>query len=203
MASFWKPYNSDCEDQEHALDLSRPAVKVKPVSTLQPLSAPTLPTSVPEMYPGYIAYPDAVYPEASYYRAGNTPVKYAASTISPVSNDSGHCTEDCDTESLSNDREYQIFEEDAMRAMAAKNGGSLLGHNPRMKRAVQSSQSIDDSYKKQRERNNIAAKASRDRRKLREMKLALQTTYLKKKVAELQARLAAGLCRRCRQRCDC
>ncbi|KAH9639154.1 hypothetical protein HF086_018222 [Spodoptera exigua] len=99
--------------------------------------------------------------------------------------------------------EYQAFEQDAMRAMAEKNGGSLLGNNPRMKRAVQSTHLADDSYKKQRERNNVAAKASRDRRKLREVKLALQTTFLQKKVAELRARLAAGLCNRCRQRCDC
>ncbi|CAH0686504.1 unnamed protein product [Spodoptera exigua] len=203
MASFWKPYTPD---QEQALDLSRLALKEERVSPVPAQSVPSPPVPVPEMYPAYIGHPDAVsvYPEAAYY---SYDAAYQVSTVSPVTGHSSDlllsATGDCDTISLSDDREYQAFEQDAMRAMAEKNGGSLLGNNPRMKRAVQSSHSADDTYKKQRERNNVAAKASRDRRKLREVKLALQTTFLQKKVAELRARLAAGLCNRCRQRCDC
>ncbi|KAH9639160.1 hypothetical protein HF086_018228 [Spodoptera exigua] len=208
MASFWKPYTPD---QEQALDLSRPAVKAERVSPLPAQSAPSPPVPVPEMYPAYIGHPDAVsvYPEAAYYsyNAVYQQTPYPVSTVSPVSGHSSDlllsATQDCDTASIADDLEYQAFEQDAMRAMAEKNGGSLLGNNPRMKRAVQGTLSADDTYKKQRERNNVAAKASRDRRKLREVKLALQTTFLKKKVAELRARLAAGLCNRCRQRCDC
>ncbi|CAH0686506.1 unnamed protein product [Spodoptera exigua] len=210
MASFWKPYTPD---QEQALDLSRPAVKEERVSPLPAQSAPSPPVPVPEMYQAYIGHPDAVsapiYPEAAYYSydAVYQPTTYPVSTVSPVSGHSSDlllsATGDCDTISLSDDREYQAFEQDAMRAMAEKNGGSLLGNNPRMKRAVQSTHSADDTYKKQRERNNVAAKASRDRRKLREVKLALQTTFLQKKVAELRARMAAGLCNSCRQTCDC
>ncbi|KAF9416498.1 hypothetical protein HW555_006165 [Spodoptera exigua] len=208
MASFWKPYTPD---QEKALDLSRPVVKAERVSPLPAQSAPSPPVPVPEMSPAYIGYPDAysVYPEAAYfnYNAGYQPTPYPVSTVSPISGHSSDlsfsATRDSDTASLEDDLEYQAFEQDAMRAMAEKNGGSLLGNNPRMKRAVQSTHSADVTYQKQRERNNVAAKASRDRRKLREVKLALQTTFLKKKVAELRARLAAGLCNRCRQRCDC
>ncbi|CAH1637107.1 unnamed protein product [Spodoptera littoralis] len=203
MNSVWKPY---CETQEQALDLSRPAVKVKEITALQALSAPTQPISIPAMYQG--AYRQTVNPEVSFYSYPVTDQVQYVSLPRPLSNDSGHFTDksanvNCDTESLSDDREYQIFEEDALRAMAAKNGGSLLGNNPKMRRAVQGSHSADDSYRKQRERNNIAAKASRDRRKLRELKLALQTAFLKKKVAELKASLATGLCRHCRQPCDC
>ncbi|XP_022835320.1 uncharacterized protein LOC111362798 [Spodoptera litura] len=203
MNSVWKLY---CETQEQALDLSRPAVKVKEITALQALSAPTQPISIPEMYQG--AYRQTVNPEVSFYSyPGMEQIQYV-SLPRPLSNDSGHSTDksanvEYDTESLSDDREYQIFEEDAMRAMAAKNGGSLLGNKPKMRRAVQSSHSADESYKKQREKNNIAAKASRDRRKLRELKLALQTSFLKKKVAELKSSLATGLCRHCRQPCTC
>ncbi|KAH9639158.1 hypothetical protein HF086_018226 [Spodoptera exigua] len=203
MASFWKPYTPE---QEQALDLSRPAVKAERVSPLPAQSAPSPPVPVPEISPAYIDHPGAVsvYPEAAFYICDAAYQPKVSPIVSGDPNDmSPSTTGDIDTESLSDDVEYQLFERDAMQAMAERNGGSLLGNNPRMKRAVQSTHSADDTYKKQRERNNVAAKASRDRRKLREVKLALQTTFLQKKLAELRARLAAGLCNRCRQRCDC
>ncbi|CAG9788222.1 unnamed protein product [Diatraea saccharalis] len=105
-----------------------------------------------------------------------------------------------DTESLDDDVEYRAFERDAMRAMTVKNGGSLLGTNPRMRRIVQTNQAADDNYRLQRERNNHAAKQSRDKRRLREVRLALQVTFLKNKRDELRAMLAAGICVRCRHR---
>ncbi|CAK1542867.1 unnamed protein product [Leptosia nina] len=108
-----------------------------------------------------------------------------------------------DAESLSEDLEYQAFERDALQAMAERNGGTLLGNNPRMKRAVQSTQAEDDMYRKQRERNNFAAKQSRDRRKLREVRLAFQVTFLKKKLADLRARIEDSVCARCQQKCRC
>lgn len=112
-------------------------------------------------------------------------------------------TDSFETDSLSDDVEYQSFERDALRAMAEKNGGTLLGNNPRMRRAVQANQVADDSYRKQRERNNFAAKQSRDRRKLREVRLAFQVTYLKKKIADLRTRLDERVCLRCHQQCRC
>ncbi|CAH2244734.1 jg27738 [Pararge aegeria aegeria] len=108
-----------------------------------------------------------------------------------------------DVDTLSDDVEYQAFERDALRAMAEKNGGALLGNNPRMRRAVQTSQAADDSYRKQRERNNHAAKQSRDRRKLREVRLAFQVTFLKKKIADLRTRIDEKVCVRCQQQCRC
>lgn len=107
-------------------------------------------------------------------------------------------------DSLSDDPDFQAFERDALRAMAEKNGGTLLGNNPRMRRSVRSNNDVnDDSYRRQRERNNFAAKQSRDRRKLREIHLALKVTYLRKEVAALKALLAARTCLRCQQSCRC
>ncbi|XP_023950025.2 thyrotroph embryonic factor-like [Bicyclus anynana] len=114
-----------------------------------------------------------------------------------------HSLDSLDVDSLSDDMEYQAFERDALRAMAEKNGGALLGNNPRMRRAVQTSQAADDSYRKQRERNNYAAKQSRDRRKLREVRLAFQVTFLKKKIADLRTQVDENVCVRCMQQCRC
>ncbi|XP_050344659.1 hepatic leukemia factor-like [Nymphalis io] len=108
-------------------------------------------------------------------------------------------SEDLDVDSLSDDAEYQAFEQDAFRAMAEKNGGSLLGNNPRMRRAVQRNRDADDSYRKQREKNNYAAKQSRDRRKLREVRHAFQVTYLKKRIAKLRPKLRERVCQPCQQ----
>lgn len=107
-------------------------------------------------------------------------------------------------DTLSDDPDFQAFEREALRAMAEKNGGSLLGNNPRMRRAVCSNnETNDDSYRKQRERNNFAAKQSRDRRKLREIHLALKVSYLRKEVAGLKSLLASRVCSRCHQSCSC
>lgn len=105
-------------------------------------------------------------------------------------------------DSLSDDPDFQAFERDALRVMAEKNGGTLLGDNPRMRRAVGSnSETNNDSYRKQRERNNFAAKQSRDRRKLREIHLALKVSYLKKEIVGLKSLLASRICCRCHQSC--
>lgn len=200
--ALWTPYA-----QEAALDLSTHAVKAERASPLPASSAPQSP-NLSGLYP---TYADSQYYASYPYQ----PVTYAVpSSMSPESIGSwSHgkpnapsppdSPEFYDSESLSDDVEYQAFERDALRAMAEKNGGTLLGNNPRMRRAVQTSQAADDSYRKQRERNNYAAKQSRDRRKLREVRLAFQVTYLKKKMADLRARLSAGVCGRCRQICEC
>jgi ribosomal protein L32 len=106
-----------------------------------------------------------------------------------------------DVDDLSDDPDFQAFERDAMRAMAEKNGGTLLGNNPRMRRAVRSmnQDSTNDLYRKQRERNNFAAKQSRDRRKLREIHLALKVSFLKNEVASLKTKLSTRVCKRCQQ----
>ncbi|CAG4961319.1 unnamed protein product [Colias eurytheme] len=140
----------------------------------------------------------------TYYEGSYEPYRVPTSQISPDSIKSWNHTQDFyDAESLSDDTEYQAFERDAFQTMAEKNGGTLLGNNPRMKRAVQSTQAMDNMYRKQRERNNFAAKQSRDRRKLREVRLAFQVTFLKKKLAELRARLDGSVCGHCDRQCMC
>ncbi|KAH9639156.1 hypothetical protein HF086_018224 [Spodoptera exigua] len=106
MTLFWKPYTPD---QEQVLDLSRPAVRAEKVSQLLARSALAPPVPVPEMYPGFIGYLDAVsvYAEAAYYSfdAAYQPTPYLdpASTISPVSGHSSDpslsATRDSDTAS--------------------------------------------------------------------------------------------------------
>ncbi|KAJ8719303.1 hypothetical protein PYW08_011478 [Mythimna loreyi] len=107
---------------------------------------------------------------------------------------------------ISDDPEFKDFEENALRVMAARNGGALVGSNPRMRRCVRASSTsaaADDAYLRQRERNNLAAKLSRDRRKRREVHLALQVAYLHKQVAALKANLSRRACVRCHQPCLC
>ncbi|XP_059045124.1 hepatic leukemia factor-like [Achroia grisella] len=201
--SLWTPYAL-----EPALDLSKksikreqetpPALESPPLSTASPTSMnfdyrecsiSQVQQCVPlnQISPYYVNYS----PLPTVYEGNEIHPNPALSP--PVS------VESFDAESLCNDVEYLEFEKDAIRAMAEKNGGTLLGHNPRMRRAIQTNEAVDDTYRKQRQRNNFAAKQSRDRRKMREVRLSLQTTYLKKKVTELRARLSAGVCSRCHQ----
>ncbi|XP_053608858.1 thyrotroph embryonic factor-like [Plodia interpunctella] len=215
--ALWTPYS-----QEVALDLSRATVKSEPPRSVEiDNSSPPFPDYV---YQRYSASPVEQIPNRQPYFAGfSYPPSFSvpSAAISPDSVGSSwsrtlrspksintapsppESPELYETESLSDDVEYQAFERDALRAMQEKNGGCLLGNNPRMRRAVQTSQAADDSYRKQRERNNFAAKQSRDRRKLREVRLAFQVTFLKKKMADLRARLEAGLCARCHNVCEC
>lgn len=212
--ALWTPYA-----QEAALDLSKSSVKIEQRSPRLD-TLPVIKTS--HLIEGY-AYPQyAPCENQGYYYGHPQRVEHTVPTAqispdsvgsawSPYQSLKSHNSAPSpptspdfyDSESLSEDAEYQAFERDALRAMAEKNGGTLLGNNPRMRRAVQTSQTADDSYRKQRERNNHAAKQSRDRRKIREVRLAFQVTYLKKKMAELRARIAAGVCGRCRQICEC
>ncbi|KAJ8719312.1 hypothetical protein PYW08_011487 [Mythimna loreyi] len=201
--ALWTPYIQDVP-----LDLSVRAVKVDPVS---PVPASTAPPQLEPLtfadlrYNSMYPYQPVSYQPVSYQPVSYQPVSYAAAVVPSTSPEStaasqlSNGSDFFDTESLSDDQEYQIFEQDALRAMAEKNGGSLLGNNPRMRRAVQASQTADDSYRKQRERNNYAAKQSRDRRKLRELRLALKVSFLEKKKAALLAALSARVCGRCRQ----
>jgi hypothetical protein len=208
--ALWTPYV-----QETALDLSRSTLKQEPDSPAQEIrpypdyayeqyTVSNLPVNHP-YYPGYFDQHRVPVAQTSPESVGSaqwSPRSCRQKSVGSAPSPS-QSPELYDMESLDDDVEYQAFERDALRAMAEKNGGSLLGNNPRMRRVVQTSQTADDSYRKQRERNNYAAKQSRDRRKLREVRLAFQVTFLKKKMADLRARLAAGACGHCRQICDC
>ncbi|XP_023950021.1 transcription factor VBP-like [Bicyclus anynana] len=211
--ALWTPYAENT-----ALDLT---VKCKS-ERISPEPYQTIPEyqHYEETVYQHSAYPYMGYPV--YVPIGETPVSPVSSCTSypksispprsglisppesPVSvNERKRPSYMMDVDILSDDPDFQAFERDALRAMAEKNGGTLLGNNPRMRRAVQTSQAADDSYRKQRERNNYAAKQSRDRRKLREIHLALKVTYLKNEVAKLKSLLGNRACARCRQPCVC
>ncbi|KAG6439679.1 transcription factor VBP [Manduca sexta] len=201
--SLWTPYAEDV-----ALDLTK-NVKEKQQTRLEYVNYeypgyayPPMYASVGQISPlsggslsSYESYPryEQVY-QTSVTRHDLSP------PASPVQDQPMKRTFDMvDVDCLSDDPEFQAFERDALRAMAEKNGGTLLGNNPRMRRTVQSkNETADESYKRQRERNNFAAKQSRDRRKLREVHLALKVTYLRREVAALKAMLANQVCGRCR-----
>lgn len=71
-----------------------------------------------------------------------------------------------------------------------------------MRRSVQSrNEAEDEAYRQQRERNNHAAKQSRNRRKLREIHLALKVSYLRREVANLKAILSTKACDICHRSC--
>ncbi|KAI8431864.1 hypothetical protein MSG28_004423 [Choristoneura fumiferana] len=148
------------------------------------------PTPAPQISPpssNYSNCDDAVYPKAATLSPPESPP--ADKLLKP--------------DALEDNEDFLAFERNAMRAMALKNGGSLLGNNPRMRRTVHSTSqnAADDAYKTQRQRNNFAAKQSRDRRKLREIHLALKVTYLSNTVAKLKAQLAGRYCGGCQRPC--
>lgn len=190
--SLWTPY------AEEALDLSQ-SVKEERESPASSIDQYTYPYLAPRQS-GFILQNGDYVPPAQMYVPQISPVSswYTKTPPSPLQS-----PELYDSESLSDDVEYRAFERDAMRAMSERKGGSLLGNNPRMRRTVQSKQEDDDGYRKQRERNNFAAKQSRDRRKLREVRLAFQVTFLKKKLAALRSAVSKRRCPRCEQHCLC
>ncbi|XP_022826967.1 D site-binding protein-like [Spodoptera litura] len=106
------------------------------------------------------------------------------------------------------DPDYQRYVEAAMAAIRAHQGGTLVGNNPNMRRAVRSQAHAGtaaeaDAYRRTREKNNAAAKKSRDRRKLREVELSVELSYLKQQLAALKATLRSRACTRCRRSCLC
>ncbi|XP_013162010.1 PREDICTED: D site-binding protein-like [Papilio xuthus] len=208
--ALWTPYAEDA-----ALDLSTKCKNPTLTSDYYPNNVVygyPYPVTEPHPYYGYPADTYVPAPRSSPLSGDSmcsyaTPVSPRTGMISPpASPTSRHATRAggkrssyMDADSLSDDPDFQEFEKDTLRAMAEKNGGSLLGNNPRMRRAVQGSAAADDSYRRQRERNNHAAKQSRDRRKLREIHLALKVTFLRNELAKLRGQLASNSCVRCRQ----
>lgn len=228
--ALWTPYADDT-----ALDLTKSTVKqekevdLSPGYDRSPIGGYEFPSYLPmqaghpAFYSGY-QYPQHEYavPTAqmspvsggstcSYDTTAPAPIspQFAVrpSSLSPPESPMSQASRRLymDVDALSDDPDFQAFERDALRAMAEKNGGTLLGNNPRMRRAVRSTNqdAANDAYRKQRERNNFAAKQSRDRRKMREIHLALKVSYLKNEVSNLKAKLASRVCGRCQQLCMC
>ncbi|CAH2041779.1 unnamed protein product, partial [Iphiclides podalirius] len=207
--ALWTPYAEDA-----ALDLSTKCKEVTVSETYGrvPYTGYPYPSELSQHpYPGYRQYvpvaegsPLSGTSTCSYMTAISPRIGVISPPASPTSHHVTQPSADMpsymvDVDTLSDDPDFQAFERDALRVMAEKNGGTLLGNNPRMRRAVQTSQAADDSYRKQRERNNYAAKQSRDRRKLREIHLALKVTYLRNELTKLKGQLASRSCVRCHQ----
>lgn len=86
---------------------------------------------------------------------------------------------------------YAAFRAAMLEAMCAKNGGSLTVSNPRMRRYVHREEgATDPEYNYRRQRNNAAAKRSRDLRKLREDELAIRLAFLERENEELRGTIA-------------
>lgn len=211
--SLWTPY------AEAPLDLTKPVKSERSPAPSPPSEHYYYPTGYevpqPSYYPGYYHQAVLYAPSAqiSPVSAGSICSGYEAATpmyprpvsaaqLSPPESPASKIDYNIDADVLSDDPDFQAFERDAMQAMAEKNGGTLLGNNPRMRRAVLTSQAVDDTYRKQRERNNFAAKQSRDRRKLREIHLALKVAFLKNEVGKMKTLLAAKKCVTCSRSFD-
>ncbi|KAI8431866.1 hypothetical protein MSG28_004425 [Choristoneura fumiferana] len=196
MSNLWKPYALDAEIRtlDHCNSTKdSTTIKEEPLcpAPIPPLS---FPPQAPVSYGYYVpAIMELTLPpmmQSAFQVSG--PPHNSPSAISIVSN-----SELYSSEYLNNNSEYLVFERDALRAMAERNGGSLVGSNPRMRRTVEFTKVKDGGYRQQRELNNAAAKLSRERRKLREVKLALKVSFLEKKIRKLQAMLASDMCEKC------
>ncbi|KAF9416499.1 hypothetical protein HW555_006166 [Spodoptera exigua] len=197
--SIWRPYLDDVAT-DVPLNLA-----VTQVSQSDAVSV-TYPACLSNLtYPEYLAVPPQHYGPAwmspgqyGYYQFPSAPSPSPSPVLAPPAAISPPKSSPADYEDaeISEDEDFQLFKKIAMDAMAMRNGGMLVGSNPRMRRTVRSA-AEDDAYRRTREKNNAAAKQSRDRRKLREIHLSLKVTYLKRQLAELKAALSSQTCIRC------
>ncbi|CAH0686502.1 unnamed protein product [Spodoptera exigua] len=196
--SIWRPYTLDDVATDVPLNLTVTQVSQ---SDEVSLAYPACPSNL--AYPEYLPVPPQHYGPgwmspggSSGYQSASapspSPVPCAAVSLRESS------TANLEDGDISDDEDFQIFEKTAMDAMALRNGGTILASNPRMRRTVRSA-AEDDAYRRTRERNNAAAKQSRDRRKLREIHLSLKVTYLKRQLATLKAALGSQTCTRCQR----
>ncbi|KAJ8719314.1 hypothetical protein PYW08_011489 [Mythimna loreyi] len=145
--SLWRPYSDDVP-----MDLTKPQVQGVEFSAHHPPQcSECYPPQCSECYPPQLPVSPERLPHGGYY---------APLHISPGSSTSGYdaapkrrlapepSIEAPDT--LSDDLDFQDFEESALSAMAARNGGALLCSNPRMRRCVRASSAdvaADDAFR--------------------------------------------------------
>ncbi|CAH0686510.1 unnamed protein product [Spodoptera exigua] len=197
--SIWRPYLEDVATDD-PLNLA-----VTQVSQSDAVSV-TYPACLSNLaYPEYLAVPPQHYGPAwmspgqyGYYQFASAPSPSPSPVLAPPAAVSPPKSSPADYEDaeISEDEDFQLFKKISMDAMAMRNGGTILASNPRMRRTVRSA-AEDDAYRRTREKNNAAAKQSRDRRKLREIHLSLKVTYLKRQLATLKAALGSQTCTRC------
>ncbi|KAJ8719940.1 hypothetical protein PYW07_011983 [Mythimna separata] len=193
---LWTPYKEDVP-----LDLTKSTVDAKRQASYTPQPPASLPAYLPMPYGAYCGAPQPGGSSSgcpvSRHCAAHSFLSPPASLSPPGAPE--HRPDATDAGALSDDPDFQEFERRGLEVLAAKNGGALVGENPRMRRSVHTSSAAaaDAAYRSQRERNNRAAKQSRDRRKLREIHLSLKVEYLERKVIALQAALHRNVCGRC------
>ncbi|CAG9788220.1 unnamed protein product [Diatraea saccharalis] len=96
--------------------------------------------------------------------------------------------------------DFEVSERKNLMTMMAEKNCERTVDYPRMRRIVHSinPDASNEDYKKKREKNNIAAKQSRHRRKIKEIDLGLQVANLKKEIAILKATLNSQICSQCK-----
>ncbi|KAH9639159.1 hypothetical protein HF086_018227 [Spodoptera exigua] len=209
--SIWRPYLEDVATNV-SLDLTVAQDVVPTDAVSEPVVYPTYPTCsvypTYPVYPGYLAQhrshdPAQISPGGSSgYQSASAPSPSPQPALSAAVSPAKCATDDIEDAEISDDPDFQRYEKAAMDAMAMRNGGMLVGSNPRMRRTVRSA-AEDDAYRRTREKNNAAAKQSRDRRKLREIHLSLKVTYLKRQLVALKAALGSQACTRCHRSTLC
>ncbi|CAH1637102.1 unnamed protein product [Spodoptera littoralis] len=189
--------------------LPPPSVSRVPQSVVMPLSAAHLTLSTYPVYPtgpGYLPLP--LRHGDVQVSSGGSSGYHSLSTRSSSPPPGPPATSPAPEISAELDPDYHRYVEAAMAAIKDHQGGTLVGSNPNMRRAVRSqahagTAAEDDAYRRTREKNNAAAKKSRDRRKLREVELSVEVSYLKQQLAALKATLRSRACTRCRRSSLC
>ncbi|CAH1637108.1 unnamed protein product [Spodoptera littoralis] len=222
--SIWRPFNFEevntVEDDKttQATEVVGPlssdlSVSRVPQSVAVPVSAahPTLSTyPVYPTGPGYLPLPPR-HGEVEVSSGGSSLVGYhslSTPSSSPPPGPPATAQDKSTAELEFEDPDYRRYVDAAMAAIKNHQGGTLVGSNPNMRRAVRSQAQAgtvaeDDAYRRTREKNNAAAKKSRDRRKLREVELSVEVSYLKQQLAALKATLRSRACTRCRRSSLC
>lgn len=98
---------------------------------------------------------------------------------------------------------FRQFRLEALKRIADSRGGEIIKSNPKMRRTknsaasdnnennLNSSNVRDSAYLTLREKNNAAAKKSRDRRKMKEEEVTIKASFLEKENLECKAQLSA------------
>lgn len=122
--------------------------------------------------------------------------------------------------SSSSDEEFEVFRQEKLKQILDSRGGQFSKSNPKMRRNYEGNRNVaandaytnnsnsfiwditrditnnsnsptrDSTYYERRQKNNAAAKQSRDRRRFKEDEIALRTTFLENQNLRIRAELA-------------
>ncbi|KAJ8719305.1 hypothetical protein PYW08_011480 [Mythimna loreyi] len=118
--SLWRPYS---DDADVPMDLTQPQVQgVKFPDHHPPQCSECYPSQLP-VPPGYYGAPLQIFPGGSTSGYVAAPYRQSSPPESSIEV----------LDPLSDDPEFQDFEESALSVIETKNGGALVGSNPRMR----------------------------------------------------------------------